>query len=221
MNKSLITSVSPQECELIASGKQTMLVRKTRPKIETPFKNYIYCTKGKSRLISVQKDGDVNYCGEVYHGKTLFIKCPQIFWNKKCENICGKVIGEFVCDRIHAIHARYYDHGSADLTPDKLIYVYDKNNNTPMDELEFEDDACLTHKELFDYTIKKDGWACGWHISDLKIYDKPKELGEFSYSAEHNFTKRTIKESREMGFICHGVYITRPPKSWCYVEELG
>ena len=44
MNKSVITSVSPQECELIASGKQTMLVRKTRPKIETPFKCYIYMT---------------------------------------------------------------------------------------------------------------------------------------------------------------------------------
>lgn len=46
MNKSVITSVSPRECELIASRRQTMLVRKTRPKIETPFREYIYCTKG-------------------------------------------------------------------------------------------------------------------------------------------------------------------------------
>ena len=34
----------------------------------------------------------------------------------------------------------------------------------------------------------------GWHISDLKIYDTPKELSDFG--------------------------LKRPPQSWCYVEEL-
>lgn len=34
----------------------------------------------------------------------------------------------------------------------------------------------------------------GWHISDLKIYDEPKELSEFG--------------------------LTRSPQSWCYVEEI-
>lgn len=193
MNKGLITSVSPKECELIAIGKQTMLVRKTRPKIQTPFKCYIYCTKGKSRLISVQKDGDIDYCGEVYHGKTLFIKCPQILWNKKCENIIGKVIGSFMCDKI----------------------IEDKRGENADVFSKF---ALLSLDEQKNYGTNKPLY--GWHISDLKIYDKPKELGEFSYSAEHNFTKRTIKESREMGFICHGVYITRPPQSCVYCEPI-
>jgi len=34
----------------------------------------------------------------------------------------------------------------------------------------------------------------GWHISDLKIYDKPKELSEFG--------------------------LNRAPQSWCYVEMI-
>lgn len=43
----VLLSVRPKWCELIASGKKTVEVRKTRPKIETPFKCYIYCTKPK------------------------------------------------------------------------------------------------------------------------------------------------------------------------------
>ena len=80
--------------------------------------------------------------------------------------------------------------------------------------------ACLSVGEIIEYSGKNYDNITEMEISDLKIYDNPKELGEFSYPAEHDFTKRTIKESREMGFICHGAYITRPPQSWCYVEEI-
>lgn len=110
----------------------------------------------------------------------------------------GKVIGSFVCDRV------------------RLCIPFGLKGHLLSQEVYRE--MCLTKEQLDKYGGLKTLY--GWHISDLKIYDKPKELGEFSYPAEHNFTKRTIKESREMGFICHGVYITRPPQSWCYVEEL-
>ena len=46
--KSVLLSIKPEWCELIASGKKTLEVRKTKPKLNTPFKCYIYCTKGKS-----------------------------------------------------------------------------------------------------------------------------------------------------------------------------
>ena len=46
--KSVLISISPKWCELIASGKKTIEVRKTRPKISMPFKCYIYCTGIKS-----------------------------------------------------------------------------------------------------------------------------------------------------------------------------
>lgn len=48
--KSVLISIKPQYCELIASGKKTVEVRKRRPKLQTPFKCYIYCTKVKPTL---------------------------------------------------------------------------------------------------------------------------------------------------------------------------
>ena len=73
--KSVLISIKPKYCELIASGQKTMEVRKTRPKIETPFKCYIYCTK------DFYRKGDGYFQGKY----------------------CGKVIGEFVCDKIDKI----------------------------------------------------------------------------------------------------------------------
>ena len=47
MSKAVMLSIRPKWCEKIASGKKTIEVRKTRPKLETPFKCYIYCTLPK------------------------------------------------------------------------------------------------------------------------------------------------------------------------------
>ena len=43
--KAVLMSIRPKWCELIANGKKTIEVRKTRPKMETPFKCYIYEAK--------------------------------------------------------------------------------------------------------------------------------------------------------------------------------
>ena len=42
--KAVLISIKPNWCKLIWSGMKTVEVRKTRPKLETPFKVYIYCT---------------------------------------------------------------------------------------------------------------------------------------------------------------------------------
>lgn len=42
--KSVLISIRPRWCELIASGRKTIEVRKTYPKLPTPFMCYIYCT---------------------------------------------------------------------------------------------------------------------------------------------------------------------------------
>lgn len=42
--KSVMLSIRPKWCEKIVSGEKTIEVRKTKPKLETPFKCYIYCT---------------------------------------------------------------------------------------------------------------------------------------------------------------------------------
>lgn len=76
--KSVLLSIHPKWCELIASGEKNVEFRKTRPKIEPPFKCYIYETKGKTDTPFMDEDGHLDF-----HGR-------------------GQVIGEFVCDRIIA-----------------------------------------------------------------------------------------------------------------------
>ncbi len=49
----VMLSIRPEWCSLIAQGKKTIEVRKNRPKLGTPFKCYIYCTKAKK----------VHHCG--------------------------------------------------------------------------------------------------------------------------------------------------------------
>lgn len=63
-----------------------------------------------------------------------------------------------------------------------------------------------TEKEFRYYAFGREAMY-GWHISDLKIYDIPKELSEF-------------KGLRKTKFGYEPVEIKRPPQSWCYVEKL-
>ena len=67
--KSILISIQPKWCELIASGKKTIEVRKTRPKIDVPFKVYIYCTKGKYFLYKNPNNGELFLdCNGRYRG---------------------------------------------------------------------------------------------------------------------------------------------------------
>lgn len=88
MSKAVLISIRPKWCELIASGKKTIEVRKTAPKIETPFKCYIYCTKDNKAQFWIAK----TYFYLDDHAHNAFDKCGN-----------GAVIGEFVCDRIYGI----------------------------------------------------------------------------------------------------------------------
>ncbi len=86
MSKAVMLSIQPRWCELIANGEKTMEVRKTRPKLETPFKCYIYCTMDHP-YISVS-------CGEL----------DKLNYRTNTVGRCnGKVIGEFTCDRIYGL----------------------------------------------------------------------------------------------------------------------
>lgn len=81
MSKAVILSIRPKWCEKIANGEKTIEVRKTRPKLDTPFKCYIYCTLPK-------------YPHEDFIATNY--PRPQFYGG-------GKVIGEFTCDRIYKI----------------------------------------------------------------------------------------------------------------------
>lgn len=191
--KSVLISIQPKWCELIASGKKTVEVRKTAPK-EVPFKAYIYCTKSpNARLVKIM--GNFRLYGK-----------PKSPFKKYYGEVNGKVIGEFVCDKV------------------------EKFNVGSLRSDDIEGLACLSYTELINYFYKpceldgktaKQGYA--WHISELKIYDKPKELSDFKrqgYMTEEEWLFALYPHTH-----CHYAAwakrfeIKGPPQSWCYVEE--
>lgn len=184
--KAVLMSIHPNWCEKIFNGEKTIEVRKTAPKLETPFKVYVYQTKHK---------GDKSIVNDVPNG---------VYGG-------GKVIGSFVCNRVEKFSV----------------------GSLHCDDI--EQLACLTYSELINYFYKPeelDGktvkWGFGWHITELKLFDKPRELSEFS--------KFGFKDAGGccVNYKCHncinngwfqppeckidGCQITRPPQSWCYVE---
>ena len=168
--------------------------------------------KGKAVLISIQPQ----WVEKIASGKkTIEVrkKRPDMLLPFTCYIYCtygdmktnyymhgrGMVIGEFVCDRI-------------DELPCGVNQPYWLKEKT-----------CITNEHYQKYLGNKNGY--GWHISDLKIYDKPKALSEF-------YARCKIPESKCK--LCDNCYdrqdyydrhyavkkLTRPPISWCYVEEL-
>ena len=177
--KSVLISIRPQWCEKIASGQKTIEVRKTAPQ-EVPFKAYIYCTIGNG-----------------VKGDYLVPSGIQ----------CGKVIGEFICDKVYSIKNR----GSSFSVADEEQSVTN----------EIARQSCLYYDDMVSYFGNKDGF--GWHISNLTLYDKPKELSEFSRPCSYSglcFSCKRTSFKKDGNLLCN-TKITRPPQSWMYVEDLG
>lgn len=168
--KSVLISIQPKWVEKIANGQKTIEVRKTAPKCEVPFKCYIYCTIGNG-----------------IKGDYLIPSNLQ----------CGKVIGEFICNRIDVFTPS--EHG---IIFKRFRALYETR---------------LTVDEMRKYAKGKTLY--GWNISDLKIYDRPKELSEFRKLCKINLPMcdRCEYYSTWNG-RCEN--ITRAPQSWCYVEEV-
>nr|DAJ54669.1 MAG TPA: hypothetical protein [Caudoviricetes sp.] len=97
----------------------------------------------------------------------------------------GMVIGEFICDRVAVIT---YDGGELACTTNAA----------------FSPASCLSRAEIIEY-IGDGGRGYGWSISDLRIYDKMRQLEEFRRPCDRDDAVR---------------YVKRPPQSWMYVEEM-
>lgn len=186
MSKAVMLSIRPKWVEKIASGEKTIEVRKTKPKLETPFKCYIYCTverAGYDALWILDAPTREKYS---LMAVSAYLENPE-----GANKGNGKVIGEFTCDRIY------------ELAP---------LNHAPDD---VEKKACLTREEIVNY-LKGTGY--GWHISDLRIYDAPRELSEFERPYECN--ECDAKWATECNACHEEGKIKRPPQSWCYVEAM-
>lgn len=190
--KSVLISIQPKWCELIASGKKTVEVRKTKPKIETPFKVYIYETQGRTETPWIDEDGH-----EIFKGK-------------------GQVIGEFVCDDIDTIavfNDRLYcvNNSQANklkqmcLTIEEIkAYLGSKNlgYNWHISDLVIYDKP----RKLTDFR-----YHCRYEFDD--DYENCEGCYYYYYS-------NTPSYGIEEYCGCNGLkMLRRPPQSWCYVES--
>lgn len=208
--KAVLLSIRPNWCKLIWSGMKTVEVRKTRPKLETPFRVYVYCTKAPEKLITIIKDGE-DWGGEVYHGKPVFITWNGVVIpNNPIDRGTQMVVGEFICDDIRRIGPEYC--------------VVKEDIESAISG------SCLTVPQVKDYAGWKSGMSYadlkdlyGWHISDLKIWDEPVRLKDFwaIQPCTHRGDCCTCRRWDAEKLICRGEVfgIERPPQSWCYVED--
>lgn len=168
--KAVLMSIHPKWCARIANGEKTVEIRKSAPKIQTPFRCYIYCTKGVLNPKYGKYLHTSNIAGALYgwdDPNDCDITVQPDNYTYRAYACGGKVVGEFICDEI-------------------IKWSDDKAPPVPLK------DTCLSYSEIRRYAPTDKDIFC-WHISDITIYNKPKELSEYR--------------------------LTRPPQSWCYVKE--
>ena len=168
--KEVMISIQPKWVEKIVRGEKTVEVRKTKPKLETPFKVYIYETQGRTETPFVDEEGH-----HIFKGR-------------------GEVIGEFVCDKIEEFSVPY------------PVYFCEIDSNTES----IIKSACLKPMDIHAYNGVHQTYA--WHITDLIVYDEPRELSEFLL-----YNVRTYIDE-ESGLPMPTHEIARPFQSWGYVK---
>ena len=194
--KSVLISIQPYWVFLIIAKtmgwnitqEKKIEVRKSHPKAENWNKvARIYCSKDKRSFSKIPKE-----------------------YQPLMEQVLGKVVGEFVCDRVYQ-------------------YASDMFRSAPVEGTDISTEdmerlSCLTAKELYEYEYSAEPkenciylvGVYGWHISNLQIYEWPKEISEFYHvcNKQHTDCSKCL-DLRDN--TC--TQITRPPQSWCYVEE--
>lgn len=148
---------------------------------------YVYCSKGKPNLwLPYEYDCfKLDISSQPYLSDKPIIDCDY--------KMNGKVVFKFRCYKVEEILIK----------PNGNYYTSTLSNNKLLIQ------SCLSQKEMFEYTSwhisKISGcWIGGYaiHISDLEIFDKPKELSEFDNCDKYPYTK----------------YIGKAPQNYCYVE---
>lgn len=192
---------------MIASGKKTIEVRKTLPKIDTPFKCYIYETQGKTETPWMDEDGHLIFKGR------------------------GMVIGEFVCDTVYSIDAEHVPalkdafHGIScdDFLRKSCLSAYDLLDYLTASErqisIEYRPGYGWHITDLVIYGEPKPltdfykWWDDGDDIRPCQ--NGRKCVHEFSDYGENCMACAIDYD----GTDCPYLKLQRAPQSWCYVEE--
>lgn len=199
--------------------EKTVEVRKNFPKdLNWNRKSIIYCSKNKKSFNRIPKK-----------------------YQPLMEKFLGKVIGEFVCDEITEYESEFWDDETYENIK-KVIHTMDWDGYPEIDYKFIAENgeenilcksSCLTWEELRNYIGQGINTFYAWHITDLVIYDKPKELGEFKTKCEEYDKDEPCCEgckyehTEYCGLDCPPYFeckcdglkpIERPPQSWQFIE---
>lgn len=171
------------------------------------LKPYYYYLVGEGiKKIEVRKDmpkaSDWNKEVLFYMSKDIksFAKIPKELQEKYRKHF-GKVGLKFICDKVEK-------------------FIVGSLRSDDIEKL-----ACLSYTEMINYFYKPeelDGktakFGYGWHISDLKIYDKPKPIMQFYKPCPIEWKNCPVCEFYSTYTGCCMNNVDRPPQSYMYVE---
>lgn len=147
--------------------------------------------------------------------KTALKNLPQdiAFYMSKDEKSFAKIPKEF--------QEKYREHfgkvGIRAVVDNMDVYAYDC-----CDGVDIDDDMLLETMIDREYIniYAKGKPLYGWHLDNVAIYDKPKELSEFRISCNRkNLCYSCNRFTGKPWDICNNS-ITRPPQSYMFVEEV-
>lgn len=211
--KAIMISIRPEWVEKILKGEKTIEIRKSYPKCELPCKVYIYCIKGKNLWM--------------HNKETIILGSTSL----TSYLLNGTVVAEFTLNKITKHEKNYID------VEDRLCYNFTREDVKKAGFIPNRVNGLGELKGLidFDYFVSVYGKGeplYAWYIDDLKIYDTPKELCEFSkHGFESLYGSSVCGNSSCPFYLDSNTYdlppeclreeqcqIIRPPQSWCYVE---
>ena len=190
VERAVLLPIHPCWCDEIISGAKTIEIRKSAP-------------RAFYKALTPNGTKGLGY----YEPFRVFIY--RTLKNvKNTDTANGKVVGEFVCDKVQPyMYSEHIGFPTPHYEGDDSFYDCGEGYWITCGDLE---KTCLTHEELMSYGNKKTLY--GWHISDLIIYDKPKELSEFGGICPSPHCETCI--FAECGWQKP---IQKAPQSFCYV----
>lgn len=174
--KQIMISIKPEWVEKILRGEKVLEIRKSIPQCVLNGEECIveiYCTKDPKHLVAPFRFVE-GWFYKVYDDKTSYSNgCTS----NMGETINGKVVAEFILNKITTHKKNYID------VEDNLCYnfltedVKKAGFYIGKDDIETINSLCDFDEFVEKYGQGKPLYA--WHIENLHIYDKPKELAEF------------------------------------------
>lgn len=137
---------------------------------------------------------------DLYTGKARYHNIPK---GNNGFTLSGKVVAKFTLNKV-----------------ERIMFM----NGVFIDETKLLKQSCLNEDELFwylapqDTIVKECGYA--WHIDNLEIFDKPKELSEFNKYGCKQYDNDVCETYGKRGHLYTNCFfhLTKAPQSFCFIE---